>query len=343
MRDSQFGDFLAALVRKQGLSMADFALRVELSPSTLSRVRTGQRLPTSEQIERWADELKLDREDRAAFLDLALLAQTPPEVRQRLAQAEQQASSEQDKRSRLEHDFGNYRKDQHYHDGWWLSYSNSFLDDGRVQRSLLHIDGDKVSMQVRESGRVHYSYHGSFEVLADKVFIRMSEDRGGVEYVQITLDSLFDWREPSFLYGLVCGISGKSVRHPLSYPAASRILLLHVAAAAGETEPPAELEEILGSFAPEALSPCWPKLLGSDAYLRECLQLGDERFDAAVLRLIDSRMPAGQRVLRAALADAPLADASLAEASIATRASVSAGATAVAEQGILSAPSVGAG
>jgi transcriptional regulator with XRE-family HTH domain len=303
--DTRFGEFLATVVRRQGLSMADFAARVGLSPSTLSRVRTGQRLAAPGQVERWADELKLDAGTRATFIDLALLARTPPEVRERLAQAEQHATAEQDKRSRLEQDFGEYRKDQRYHDGWWLSYSSSFLDDGRIQRSLLHVEGDRVSMQVREAGRLHYSYHGSFEVLADKVFIRMAEDRGGVEYVQITLDSLFDWREPSFLFGLVCGISGKSVRHPVSFPAASRILLLHVAAAQGETEAPEELTEILGAFTREELSPCWPKLLGSDAYLRQCLGLQDEPLDAAIMRLLDNRIAADGHVLSAHLALAP--------------------------------------
>jgi transcriptional regulator with XRE-family HTH domain len=305
--DSRFGEFLATAVRRQGLSMADFAARVGLSPSTLSRVRTGQRLPAAEQVARWADELRLDAEARATFMELSLLARTPLEVRQRLAQAEQAATAEQDKRARLEQDFGEYRKDQRYHDGWWLSYSSSFLDDGRIQRSLLHVEGDRVSMQVSEAGRLHYSYHGSFEVLADKVFIRMAEDRGGVEYVQITLDSLFDWREPSFHYGLVCGISGKSVRHPISFPAAGRILLLHVAAAQGETEAPEELTEILGAFTPQELAPCWPRLLGSEAYLRQCLGLRDEDLDAAILRLIDNRLGAANHVLRAELAQAAVA------------------------------------
>jgi transcriptional regulator with XRE-family HTH domain len=310
--DGRFGEFLATLVRRQGMSMADFAARVGLSASTLSRVRTGQRLPAPEQVARWADALALDPENRSLFVELALLARTPPEVRQRLEQAEQAASAEQDKRARLEQDFGAYRRDRRFHDGWWLSYSTSFVDDGRIQRSLLHVDGERVSMQVREAGRIAYSYQGSFEVLADKVFIRMAEDRGGVEYVQITLDSLFDWREPSFLYGLVCGISGKSVRHPVSYPAAGRILLLHVAAAQGEQEPPEELTDICGSFPPDRLAPCWPKVLGSDAYLKQCLGLSDEPLDEAVVRLVDNRVAPGGHVLRAALA-APIQGSTAAE------------------------------
>jgi len=303
--DSDFGEFLAVIVRRQGMSMADFALRVGLSASTLSRVRTGARLPSDHQVAHWAEHLHLGTEERARFLELALLDRTPPEVRSRLAKAEEVASSEQHQRVRIENDFGAYRKGQRYHDGWWLAYSSSFLDDGRIQRSLLHIDGDAVRMQVAEEGRVHYSYHGTVEVLADKVFIRMSEDRGGVEYVQITLDSLFDWREPSFLYGLVCGISGKSVHHPLSFPACSRILLFHVAVAQGEADAPEELTALLGSFSPEELGPCWPKLLGSDAYLRQCLALGDEPLDAAVVRMVANALAPGSGVLRATLGRPP--------------------------------------
>jgi len=305
--DSQFGEFLAVIVRRQGMSMADFALRVGLSASTLSRVRTGARLPSDHQVAHWAEHLQLAGEERARFLELALLDRTPQEVRSRLAKAEEVASNEQHQRVRIENDFGNYRKGQRYHDGWWLAYSSSFLDDGRIQRSLLQIDGDTVRMQVAEEGRVHYSYHGTVEVLADKVFIRMSEDRGGVEYVQITLDSLFDWREPSFLYGLVCGISGKSVHHPLSFPACSRILLFHVAVAQGEDEAPEELTALLGTFRPEELGPCWPKLLGSDAYLRQCLALGPEPLDAAVVRMVANALAPGSGVLRATLGRPPLA------------------------------------
>jgi transcriptional regulator with XRE-family HTH domain len=300
--DTRFGEFLATMVRRQGLSMADFAARIGQSASTLSRVRTGLRKPRPEQVARWADALQLAPADRTTFLDLALLELTPVAVRERLSQAEQVASNEQSKRFRLENDFGAYRKGQRYHDGWWLSYSASFVNDGRIQRSLLHIDGDGVSMQVHEAGQVHYSYHGTVEVLADKVFIRMAEDRGGVEYVQITLDSLFDWREPSFLYGLVCGISGKSVHHPLSFPACSRILLLHVAAAQGEQEAPEELTDLLGCFTPEAIGPCWPKLLGNDTYLRRCLGITEQSLDEAVLRLVDNRLPGDGHVLRASLA-----------------------------------------
>jgi|GEM_PF-6342280 len=304
MQHQTLGEFLAHLVRRQGQTMADFAKAVGLSPSTLSRVRTGQRLPTATQLETWADALKVDRDARQQLHELLLLAQTPPAVRDRLVQAEQQASAEQDKRSRLEEDYGRYRRDQRYHDGWWLTFSSSFQNDGRIQRSLLRIGDDRAELQVREYGRLHYSYHGSFETLGDKVFMRLTEDRGAVEHVQITLDSLFDYREPSFLYGLVCGISGKDVRYPISFPACSRIVMMFVGRADDLPEGGEQLnrlQAVLGSYAPESLHPCWPRFLGDGDLFAESLRLGDEPLDAAILRLIDNRTRPGEHVLRAAL------------------------------------------
>jgi transcriptional regulator with XRE-family HTH domain len=301
--DATFGDLLASLVRRQGLTMADFARKVKVSASTLSRIRTGTRQPNAKQLARWADALRLDAEHRRQFIDLALLAQTPAEIRERLASTEAQAVQARDQHQQLAQDYGRYRTDQGFHDGWWLTYSSSFLNDGRIQRSLIRISGDQSSMQVRDAGRLHYSYHGSCESLGDKLFIRLAEDRGGAEYVQITLHSLFDYQRPSFLYGLVCGISGKDVRHPMSVPAASRILFLY---AGSDRDLPdgcdqrAKLESVLGSFDPKAVRHVWPTFLGDGEYLRDCLRLGDEALDAAVLRMIDSRGPNGDQVLRAA-------------------------------------------
>lgn len=301
--EASFGDLLASLVRRQGLTMADFAAKVKVSPSTLSRIRTGARQPNARQLARWADALKLDAERRRQFIDLALLAQTPPEIRERLASTEQQAVQARDQREQLAQEYGRYRTDQGFHDGWWLTYSCSFLNDGRVQRSLIRLRGTEAVMQVRDAGRLHYSYHGSCESLGDKLFIRLAEDRGGAEYVQITLHSLFDYQRPSFLYGLVCGISGKDVRHPLSVPAASRILFLY---AGNERDLPeggerlAKLEAVLGSYDAKSMKQVWPTFLGDGEYHRECLRLDDEALDAAVLRLVDSRGPGGDHVLRAA-------------------------------------------
>ena len=298
-----FGELLAHWVRRQGMTMAEFAKRMKLSPSTLSRIRTGTRQPNARQLTRWADALRLDPEARRQFIDLALLEQTPSEIRERLASTEAQADQARDQRAQLAADYGRYRTNQGFHDGWWLTYSSSFLNDGNIQRSLIHLQGTAAEMQVRDAGRLHYSYHGQAEALGDKLFIRLSEDRGGAEYVQITLHSLFDYQRPSFLYGLVCGISGKDVRHPLSVPAASRILFLY---AGNDVDLPANgsafqrLESVLGTYDPKQMKHLWPTFLGDSDYLRDCLRLGDEALDSAVLRIIDSRGPNGDHVLRAA-------------------------------------------
>lgn len=292
--DSAFGDHLDHLVRRRGLTMAAFAQLVGLSASSLSRIRHGQRQPTAVQAERWSEALKLGREDRARFTELAMLARTPQEVLTRLAQAEHRAAEEQERRSRVERDFTAYRQAQDYYDGFWLSYSYSFRNDGRVQRSLLQVEGERAQLKVLAGGELRYSYVGSFEVLGDKAFVRLAEDRGGVEYVQITLQTLFDLHEPTFLNGLVCGISGKDVRQPVSYPAAARILLLHAGRTHGE-----RLDPYLGVFAPEALTPCWVDLLGDDRRLRAALGVepaGD--LDAAILGMLGNRLGPDDSVLR---------------------------------------------
>ena len=141
-------------------------------------------------------------------------------------------------------------------------------------------------------------------MLGDKIFARLTEDRGGAEHVQIILDSLFDYREPSFLYGLVCGISGKDIQHPASWPACSRLLVMHIGRE-NEFPPDGEtmqrVHAILGRFAPENMRQVWPGFLGNSDWLSQCLRLGDESLDRAILRLIDSRAKDGEHVLRAVL------------------------------------------
>jgi lauroyl/myristoyl acyltransferase/transcriptional regulator with XRE-family HTH domain len=167
------------------MTMADFAKKMQLNPSTLSRMRTGARQPNARQLTRWADALRLDADTRRQFIDLALLEQTPEEIRDRLANTEAQAHQARDQREQLAVEYGRYRTDQGFHDGWWLTYSCSFLNDGHIQRSLIHLNGAQAAMQVRDAGRLHYSYHGQSESLGDKIFIRLSEDRGGAHLFRI--------------------------------------------------------------------------------------------------------------------------------------------------------------
>jgi transcriptional regulator with XRE-family HTH domain len=304
MELDEFGELLSAQVRRQGLTMAEFAAKVGLSASTLSRVRTGARPPTQAQAERWAKALALDGDARSDFVAAAMLARTPAPVREKLRQVEAHARDAHRDRTRLESDYGSYRSRTGFHDGWWLSYSLSFRCDGRVQRSLLHFAGGEATLQVRDSGMLLYSYHGSCEPLGDKLFVRVAEDRGGAEYVQITAHSLFDLSRPTLLYGLVSGISGKDLRHPMSYPAAARIILLHAGSDAALTPgSPAltRLEACLGSYEPRSLRAVWPSFLGDDAHLRTAQCIGEQSLEAEILARIDNRPGAGDLVLRAVL------------------------------------------
>jgi len=301
---SDFGDLLSVQVRRLDLTMAEFAGKVGLSASTLSRVRTGARPPTQAQAERWAKALVLDGEARNDFIAAAMMARTPSAVREKLRQAEAHARDANSERARLEAGYGSYRSRTGFHDGWWLTYSMSFRCDGRVQRSLLHLSGGEASLQVRDTGMLLYSYHGTCEPLGDKLFVRVAEDRGSAEYVHITAHSLFDLSRPSLLFGLVCGISGKDLRHPVSYPAAARMILLH--AGSDEVLAPgsgqlARLEACLGSYKPRALRAFWPSFLGDDDHLRTALGIGDQSLEAEVLARIDNRPGEGDLVLRAVL------------------------------------------
>jgi transcriptional regulator with XRE-family HTH domain len=299
MDNPDFGDLLTALLRRRGLTLAELAPQVGVSASTLSRIRSGQRAPTETQARALAEALGLNGAEAEEFIARALLQTVPAAVRERLRAVEAQASAAQDRSRQLAQDYARYRSDTGFHDGWWLTYSRSFFNDGRIQRSLLRLQGGEARLLAGEHGILRYTYHGRCEALGDKLFIRVSEDRGAVEHVQITCHSLFDLSQPAFLYGLVCGISGTDVRHPVSWPAAARILLLH-AGALDAPDRERQLTATLGGFEAGRLKGAWPSFLGEDDHLRTALQLGDEPTDAAVMRLTDNRL-GGDHVLRAAL------------------------------------------
>jgi len=264
-------------------------------------LRTGERAPTAQQVKLLAKQLKLAGPDAIHFSELAGLARTPGEVRERLAVAEAAAAEALAGRRQLERQYADERQANDWHDGWWLGYSYSFRSDGRIQRSLLKVEKDRVRVQVMEGGSLQYSYHGSFEVLGDKIFIRASEDRGDLEHVQVTLHSLFDFREPTVLYGLVCGISGRDLRSPVSFPSASRMLLLYAGAPDLTPVTVKSLQATLGGFSATTLLPCWPEFLGSHRHLHSPLAVVDGNLDAAVLRLIDNHLGADDSALRAEL------------------------------------------
>ncbi len=286
------GDYLYRLVRSRNMSMQDFADRCNCSPSTLSRIRTGKRLPKKLPLEQWAQVLELDNDEQRHLEDLAMLGHAPEALRRRLNEVESHMHDERQRRHDVEQHYAEYRKTQNYYDGYWLAYNYSLFNDGRILRSMAHIKNDHVRWINKEAGQIQYSYNGNLDLLGDKIFIRLEEDRGSAEYVQISMHSLFDFREPAFLYGIITGISGKSIRHPLSNPAASKMLMIHIGDDDTFRKEPQLLETIeesLGNYLPSHIAPYFPAVLGSDKYLRDCLNIkAREDLDAVVENLLSN-------------------------------------------------------
>jgi hypothetical protein len=299
----EFADLFGSLLRSRNTNLADLAPKVGVSASTLSRIRTGRRAATEAQARRLASALGLAGDEAEDFVAAALLQAMPPAVRQRLRTAEDLAGAAQARSRQLEHGFAQLRSETGFHDGWWITWSRSFFNDGRIQRSLLRLEGGGARLLAGESGLVRYSYHGSCEILGDKLFIRVAEDRGAAEWVQITCHSLFNLSRPAFLYGLVHGISGTDMRHPVSWPSAARMLLLHACSldqAPERSEKARQLESLVGSFDPARLRGAWPAFLGPDDHIRSALQLDDGPLEPSIVRLTDNRL-GEDSVLRAAL------------------------------------------
>ena len=77
---SPFGDFLALLVERRGLTWIDFARQVRQKASTISQIKHGTRRPPLEHGERWAKVLGLEGDEREYFLDRIALLHAPPRV-----------------------------------------------------------------------------------------------------------------------------------------------------------------------------------------------------------------------------------------------------------------------
>ena len=306
MQHLEFGDFLYRCARQRGWSMADLAERCDVSPSTISRIRTGRRKPATELVAKLVAVLELTDEDARQFEDLAVLAQAPAALRARLMESENRYHEERSRRTAVEQGYGEFRREHSFYDGYWLAYNAAFADDGTIARSLAVIDGDTVRWRNVVGGETVYSYTGSIAVLGDKVFLNIAEDRGDMEHVQVVMHSLFDFREPAFLYGLVTGISGKNVHHPRSEPVAAKMIMIYAGREDDLRRNPERLEDLealLGTFAPERIAPFRPACLGKADYLRTCLGLKPrEDMDALILKMLDNHVPAGRNVLTAQLA-----------------------------------------
>ncbi len=91
-------DVFATLLREQllaaGITQKAFAERVGRSYAFISKVARAQCGP-SDDVETWAEALKLTGEVRERFLDAAALAISPPRVRDIVARLEKGPSSHQ--------------------------------------------------------------------------------------------------------------------------------------------------------------------------------------------------------------------------------------------------------
>ena len=98
-------------LRSADRSLIDLAAQTRLPASTLSRLRTGRRLPTEAHLAALAEALRLSADEAARWRDLALVDRAPAPVRERLRQAPAV-------------------RGEGFHDGWWIGYCRTFRDDG---------------------------------------------------------------------------------------------------------------------------------------------------------------------------------------------------------------------
>ena len=267
-------------LRSADRSLIDLAAQTRLPASTLSRLRTGRRLPTEAHLAALAKALRLSADEAARWRDLALVDRAPAPVRERLRQAPAV-------------------RGEGFHDGWWIGYCRTFRDDGGVARFLVRFHGDHVLVQVHDRGVLQMRYPGTCETFGESLFVRATDDRGGSEHLQIVLHSLSAFREPTVLHGVVCGVTPRDLAHPVSLPCAARVVLLHAGDLALPAAPLRSLQGRCGTFAPEDLGEVWPEVLGDATAIRRALAPAAADPTAAVLRLTDNHLPVDRHVLRA--------------------------------------------
>ncbi len=277
--------FAAALdlaVRSADLTMQQVAQRTGLPASTLSRLRTGLRKPTQGHLKALAKALRLPADELARWQELALVDRAPAELRERL------------KALPPPHGEG-------FHDGWWLGYCRNFRGDGRIQVFLARFHKDSVLIQVLDRGILHNRYPGTCEILGDAIFLRATEDRGGSEHLQIILHSLFAFREPTVLHGVVCGISARDLADPVSLPCAARVLFCYAGDLALPNAALRSLQAACGAFPEDAVDFVWPDTLGDGAAVRRALAPAGKDLREAILRLTDNHLAPDEHVLRGGL------------------------------------------
>jgi transcriptional regulator with XRE-family HTH domain len=72
-----FGDVLYARIHRMGMTTGQFAERVGISRPFLSQIANRKSPPPLDRMEKWADTLELEGDERDYFLDLAALELVP--------------------------------------------------------------------------------------------------------------------------------------------------------------------------------------------------------------------------------------------------------------------------
>ena len=286
-----FGQVLDACLSQRSLTLRQAADILGSSAATLSRLRSGQRPPHGLPLDHWASRLDLSPSEQQALSEAALHDLTPPTMRESLNQRPQSGATVPQSHQQAHSDC----------DGWWLSYHSSFTNDGRIARTLAHLQNGSVRWLSMRDGEPLYSYTGQVLRLGDRLTMTMSEDRGSHELVQITVQVAFDQRRPSLVHGIVAGVSGSSFRRPISLPTAARIVMVHLGSTndlAANSDNLCRIEKILGAHELKQLGPLWPEHMGEDRSLRRALGLGArDDIDAVLLSLINNRLPQNDHVL----------------------------------------------
>lgn len=80
-----FGQLLAGALDERGLTLRAFAAQAGVSWTFAHKVVQGQRAPTLERLESWADLLNLTGVEREQFIEMGMWNRLPKDVRTWLA------------------------------------------------------------------------------------------------------------------------------------------------------------------------------------------------------------------------------------------------------------------
>ena len=84
------GDFITKRLEDQGISLREFARRVNVSHVFVVRVKQEQARFPADQFTTWCAAMELNDEEQLKFLHIAVIAQGPPALQAYIARLESQ-------------------------------------------------------------------------------------------------------------------------------------------------------------------------------------------------------------------------------------------------------------